>query len=378
VTRRLLLVLLAASASLLPPPARATTAASLADRIVIDGRVSDWAADEWVLDSTTSLPEPDGDSRWGAYEELLRVGVTWDARFLYVAVEFRASSSALFAGLRCESGGLASLDGAGLFRRAIDLPFASNVLLLADPRGAPLVARVDGSGPLVGVDRAAAPAVTRAPLGENAVFEAALPWSLLSLALPLEIVTALTGGEGTGAGDAAPDPSVALPATATPASKARASLDRWLSVPADADQDGVPDAGISPRTVATVGADADAPSPRSGAPVVDARMTPRVFAPDNGESADLAVTVSDAADVETLYVTARVYAMDGTEVRVLYQDAARTVAGAGLEADPRDRWDGRDSGGAIVAGGVYVVSVEWGRVAGEKAGRATAGVAVAR
>ena len=260
-----------------PPPRRFPTASH------IDGDVSEWAGDEWVLDASTSLPEISGDSRWGTGDDIVRVGVTWDARFLYVAVEFNASSSSLLVALGYGPGGLASLDGAGTFRRAIDLPFAANVLVLADAHGAPELAHVDDRGVLVLFDRATAPAVVRASPDGSVVLEAAIPWSKLSLAKPLELVAAITGNAGTGAGDAAPDPSVALPVGARPSSKVRATLDRWLSIPADGDDDGTADANVSPRTAVTVRSNDDATAPRAQHAQASVRTNPRVFAPDNGE-----------------------------------------------------------------------------------------------
>lgn len=374
---RRLLALLAPLVLLLDQPSAATTAASLADRIAIDGDLSDWASDEWVLDATSTLPETDGDSRWGASEEIVRVGVTWDASYVYLAVEFRASSASVFAALGYGPGGLASLDGAGTFRRAIDFPFAPNVAALAPIRDMPTLARVDDRGVLVLMDRALSPAVVRAPPGEPAVFEAALPWSQLSLVRPLELSLALTGDEGAGAGDVAPDPSVALPASPGPWSKTRVSLDRWLSIPADADQDGTADPGVSPRSAVIVRTDDDATESRADGLDVDARVVPGVFAPDRGEEATLEVAIVGDA-IDEVFATARVYSVDGTLVRVLYEDAARSVTGGALSPTPQDRWDGRDTHGRVVPGGVYVVAFEWGLVRGERAGRSSAGVAVAR
>lgn len=373
---RRLLFLLAPLLLTLDHPCGATTAASLSDRIHIDGDVSEWAGDEWVLDASTSLPEISGDSRWGTGDDIVRVGVTWDARFLYVAVEFNASSSSLLVALGYGPGGLASLDGAGTFRRAIDLPFAANVLVLADAHGAPELAHVDDRGVLVLFDRATAPAVVRASPDGSVVLEAAIPWSKLSLAKPLELVAAITGNAGTGAGDAAPDPSVALPVGARPSSKVRATLDRWLSIPADGDADGTADANVSPRTAVTVRSNDDATAPRAQHAQASVRTNPRVFAPDNGEETAFDVAFDDTVDL--VYATARVYSVDGKLVRVLYEDAARTVVGTTLAPSPEDRWDGRDDNGRVVAGGVYVLSFEWGLARGEHAGRATAGVAVAR
>jgi hypothetical protein len=380
VKARRLLVAIAALVSILPSPSRATTAASLSGRIAIDGDLSDWANDEWVLDGASVLPEPDDDSRWGPHDEMLRVGVTWDATYLYLAVEYRTTTSSLFATLRTGPGGFPSLDGAGEFRRAIDLPFEPNVLVLADPRTEPRIARVDESTVLVLVDRATAPAVSLVSIAGDATFEAALPWSMLSLENPLELATAATGGEGTGAGDAAPDASVALAVSPGPSSKMRVSLDRWLSIPADADDDGVPDPGVAPAAAVTVRPNAAPTRPRAGTGTIDVTLaaSPRVFAPDRGETSNLAVGVFSSSAVEQIYATARVYSVDGSLVRVLYENVARTIVGATLATDARDRWDGLDANGRVVPGGVYVVSFEWGLASGERDGRATAGVAVAR
>lgn len=373
---RRLLFLLVPFALTLDQPCRATTATSLSDRIAIDGDLSDWLGDEWVLDASTSLPERANDSRWGESDDIARVGVTWDARFLYLAVEFSSTSSSVLVALGDGPGGLSSLDGAGTFRRAIDFPFAANVLVLAGAHDTPQLARVDDRGALVLLDRATSPAVVRRSLAGSVVLEAAIPWSDLSLAKPVACTVALTGDAGTGAGDAAPDPSLALPASAGPRSKVRATLDRWLSIPADGDADGAADAGVSPRVAVTVRASDDATAPRADRSKANVRTNPRVFAPDRGEETSFDVVFDDSVDV--VYATARVYSVDGKLVRVLYEDAARNVAGTTLVPSAEDRWDGRDSDGRVVAGGVYVLSFEWGLVRGEHSGRATAGVAVAR
>ncbi len=379
-TSRWLALLLAPLVLILDQPCGATTAASLSGRISIDGDLSDWQADEWVLSDTSNTHfEFDGDSRWGVAEEIVRLAVTWDARYLYLAVEFRASEGALFAALGYAPGGLSSLDGAGAFRRALDFPFDINLMALATTRDVPRVARVDDRHVLSLLDRATAPAVVRAPLAQNAGFEAAIPWESLSLVQPLSLALALTGGEeGTGAGDAAPNPSVALPESVDPSSKTRVRLDRWLSIPADGNEDGVPDFGVSPRTVVSVEPDDDLTEPRPGHTDASLTVSPRVFAPDHAEDASFTLRFDEGDAVNAVFVTARVHSVDGSLVRVLYEDVPREVASSVLVASPGDRWDGRDAHGRVVNGGVYILSVEWGLVRGERAGRATAGVAVAR
>ena len=379
-TRHWLALLLAPLVLILDQPCGATTTASLSGRISIDGDLSDWQGDEWVLSDTSNTHfESDGDSRWGVGEEIVRLAVTWDARYLYLAVEFRATEGALLAALGYAPGGLSSLDGAGSFRRAVDFPFDINLMALASTRDVPLVARVDDHHVLSLIDRATAPAAVRAPLAQNAGFEAAIPWESLSLAQPLSLALALTGSEeGTGAGDAAPNPSVELPESVDPSSKTRVRLDRWLSIPADGNDDGVPDFGVSPRAIISVDPDDDLTQPRSDRTDAKIAVSPRVFAPDRAEDASFALRFDDWDDVVEVFVTARVHSIDGSLVRVLYEDAPRAVANSMLTASPIDRWDGRDAQGRIVNGGIYVLSVEWGLVRGERSGRATAGVAVVR
>lgn len=379
-TSRWLALLLAPFVLILDQPCGATTAASLSGRISIDGDLSDWQGDEWVLSDTSNTHfEGDGDSRWGANEEIVRLAVTWDARYLYLAVEFRATEGALLAALGYAPGGLSTLDGAGNFRRAIDFPFDINLMALATTRDVPLVARVDGAHVLSLLDRATAPAAVRAPLAENAGFEAAIPWESLSLVRPLALALALSGSEeGTGAGDVAPNPSVELPESAGPLSKTRVRLDRWLSIPADGNDDGVPDFGVSPRAVVSVEADDDVTEPRSDRTDAKIAVSPRVFAPDRAEDASFSMRFDGWDDVDEVFLSARVHSVDGSLVRVLYEDVPRAVASSMLVASPSDRWDGRDANGRIVNGGIYVLSVEWGLVRGERAGRTSAGVAVVR
>ncbi len=376
-TSRRCLLLLAPLLFLTTRPCAAATAVSLADRIAIDGDLSDWAPDEWVLDSTSPEVESSGDSWWGPHEDLLRVGVTWDAQYLYIAVEFLAQSSTAFVALGYAPGGFASLDGAGEFRRAIDFPFGVNVMALANRFDAPTLARVDDRGVLRTLDLATAPAAVRAPLEGALGFEVALPWSLLSIDDPLQLAIALTGDEGTGAGDTAPRPSTDLPRTPGPESKTRAPLDRWLSIPADGDDDGVVDVGVSPRDVVVVAGPEWTGATQGESVKATMVVTPRLFAPDNGEDATFSVAFE--SDLPGgVFATARVYSIDGRLVRVLYEDVRRDLDESQLVASSDDRWDGRDGDGRVVAGGVYAIVFEWGRARGEKSGRAKAGVAVAR
>lgn len=358
---------LLALALVTPCAASATTAPSLSDRIHVDGVVGDIAADEWILDATSPFPEPTGDSRWGRDADVVRVALTWDDARVYVAVEVRAIDASVLVMLGGGAGGLSTLDATGELRRAVTPPFETNILALAMPGAEPLVARADDAHPFALVDRAAVPAVMRVAGNGEGAFEMAVPWSMLALDRPVRLVVVTTGGVGTGAGDAAPDPLAVLSTDRN----APAVLGRWIEIDADANGDGVPDAGVSPRAIATVEPGTQ-PSASRDAP--DLVVTPdrKSFAPDLGESTTFILRLSTGA-FDGIAGRCTIHTMDGRAVRTLSVDAS---AGA----DARVSWDGRDTAGRIVDGGVYIAAfdVDVSAGGGRRREHHNVGVAVVR
>ncbi len=359
---------LAIAALLLPLVAHATTAPSLSDRIKIDGVLDEYAPDEWVLDGTSFPRELDGDSRWGADNDISRVALTWDHTFLYLAVEGRTFDSFFSVLLSNRAGGLTTLEDAGDFRRAIELPgLPVNLIALASPQRLPDVARADDTHAFSLVDRDAVPAAIAGVRTGTVGFEMAVPWSMLTLSKPVRLVAAITGDVGTGAGDTAPD------ATAYPDDDrfARAVLDRLLTLDADVDDNRLPDMGVSPRiAVAMYGT---SPAIEPAAPGVSVVVDPRTFAPDRGEEANIRLRVK-AEDDDIIYVTFSVFSMEGERVRRLYDGYSSRVN----DGDLLLHWDGVNDHGDVVRGGAYVVLAEWGNTQGARDGRATAAVVVVR
>ncbi len=357
---------LALLASLAPTAVHPTTATSLRDRISIDGVLDEYAADEWVLDSTSTFPESDTDSRWGSDRDLARVALTWDAEFLYLAVDFRSRGEYAAVFLAATAGGLSELDGAGSFRRAIDLPgIRPNLIALAAPHAAPSVAMVDASHPFALVDRATLPAAVQSSIDGRAGFELAIPWARLSLESPVRLVSAITGGVGTGSGDAAPDPRVVPEADRF----ARARLDRVLAVVADADADGRPDAGVSPRAVAAIETSTEA-TLAQGKESLGVRVDTRAFAPDRAEAATFTVA-PHTGEFEDVSGSCTIFSVDGREVREF------AVALAGPAPQASITWDGRDAQGRIVPGGVFVATFDLEFTGGAERSRARASIGVA-
>ncbi|HEX6791434.1 MAG TPA: hypothetical protein VF247_09010 [Candidatus Krumholzibacteria bacterium] len=356
---------------LLPATARATTAPSLSDRIKIDGVLDEYAPDEWVLDDSSVVRERAGDSAWGSDDDIVRVAITWDHDFLYLAVEGRTFDSFLSMFIANRAGGLRTLEDAGTFRRAIELTgFAVNIMALASPQRVPDVARADDAHPFALVDGGALHRAVSGVRGGAVGFEMAVPWSMLSLASPVRVIAAITGEVGTGAGDAAPDASVHLDNDPS----VRAVLDRRVVLVADVNRDGVPDDSMSTRDAAEIeGGTAEASSSADAS--MEISVPGGAFAPDRGETRTFSMRIDTTAPV---FVSAAVYSLEGRRVRTLFADDMRSPAAGEIPAAPEDAWDGHDESGHIVRGGAYIVVVDWGFARGEKRGRAKAPVVVGR
>jgi len=363
--------LLAVALLALPAASRSTTADDLSSRIHIDGDVSDYQADEWVLDAYTPWPEAADDSRWAVNNEIRRVAVTWDSTFLYIAVDCVTWDSGVMAWLQYGAGGLGEQEAAGLFRRNVDLAaLRPNIFVWGEPRRDVEVARVDAETAFGGVAADQASTAFSADASGAGAMELALSWEVVRAAGGVvSLLTAIVGRRQSGAGDAAPDPSATLSATRT----ARGYLDNALEITVDADGDGVPDAGVSPVAASVVVPGATPQARTYPELAVDPGV--RSFAPDLGEEVPFTVSADTGARV---FVTAAVYSIDGRRVRVLYENDERTLGAGSNPSDPADVWDGRDDGGNVVPGGVYVLSVTWGETAGGFDGGARASVVVVR
>lgn len=358
----------------LPVVCLSTTAPDLRYRIRIDGNVSEYEPDEWVLDSTTVFfKESSYDSRWGSDNDVYRVAVTWDDHFLYVAIEGRFQSSALMAFLEHAPNGASDLVSAGPLRRNILFSGISPNMIVQADRGAldASVATVTVIDPPQYLDRGDYESHFFQPSSDPGALEIALPWTLVrSNNGYIKLLAVVTAGVGSGAGDAAPDPSAQL----SWYQQAQSRLDNAIEIPVDSNHDGYPDMGVSPRSVVSFAF-------RQTEPVrkdldIDLRLETTSFSPDLSEVLPFRITSSAGADPVRQYVTCQVYSVSGTRVRVLFQDQ-EWVFRAGV-VPLSGEWDGRDDTGEIVRGGVYVVSVTSGASPGAKTSSAKQSAAVLR
>ena len=294
------------------------TAPDLRSRIYIDGRTGDFEQDEWVLDSTTRFREPPADSRWGRDNDIRAIAVTWDHFYLYVAVPAVTTDGTLMLFIDTTCGGVANLTDQDYFVRNVEFGgMTVNLLVRVDRIAArPVAGFVDCTRPFNLIEHTRYESVYLQDGVTDGALELALPWEILgdferdsgvvrvpSRSAAIGIVALVTGGEGSGAGDAAPDPSVVLENDSTRV----AVVDNHVIVPLDGDGDGVLDMGVSPREAASYAVSAGAQGTRARQ-VLSLRipLEEKLYSPLRDAEARFPVTLDSPEYTEPVFVTARV------------------------------------------------------------------------
>ena len=362
----------------------AATSPDLRSQIIVNGDLSDFAADDWVLDDSTSVAERPGDSRWGTDNDVTGIALTWDNFNLYIGVPSVIVSTSLMLFVDVGCGGVRNLGNAGSFRRNIEFSGIQPNLLFRsrDTSVPPELAALDCDHPVSIVNTAEYQGIFVQEGASDGALEVAIPWALVpgfeagaqGVAVPaagqhlrvLSVVT--TAGPGMGAGDAAPDPSVQLENDSTRV----AILNNYVELPLDGDGDGILDIGVSPRSIAGYGVSSTEDVP--AVLPVQLIIGDKLFAPGAGESLAFLVSLNPPDYQQPVYLTGRVYNAAGYLVRTLFVDEAQVLGGGAVSKS----WDGRDDGGNLVPGGVYVLAVSGGPGAAASKNTATASFAVVR
>lgn len=356
-----------------PTASLSTTAPNLENRIQIDGNAAEYSPDEWILNAATAVTESDDDSRWGVKNDIRGVAVTWDRSFLYIAVTCATNDSELMIFIEHANGGVKDLRAAAHLRRSVVFTGLSPNLIVSANRAVPeaAVASVSSADPFELLENAGFDSYFFQPPEGGGALEIALPWAVVQpTSGQIKILSIITGSEGTGAGDAAPDPSSPLPGTPTE----RAYLDNAVTLVVDGNGDGLPDVGISPRDAASFGAGSDAPAQESHE--FEIQLNTKIIAPDQGQSLEIKIGPGETRSQIQLFLTCEVFSIDGRRVTTLFRDQPRLLV-PNL-APQVDVWDGRDAGGEIVPGGVYVINVTGGAARGAITHAVRKSVAVAR
>ncbi len=357
---RILFILLV----LFPLESPSQTAHDLRGRIAVDGGLDDYNFAEWIIDQSTSPYEPEGDSRWGRDNDIRRIALTWDDSNLYIAVDCSVSDASLVLLIDTACGGPDRLQDFTPFRRNIEFSgFSPNILVWSSRESdRPTAVFEDCRQPARRIDNGAINAIMKRSLPGSGAFEAAVPWAFFGkttadsagLRLPetnmiLKMSTVITGGTASGAGDAAPDPTVNLDNDST----RTAVLDNFAIIVLDGNGDGVLDAGVEPRSAV----DFRYKTGFRTQPIPELRLVveTKLFSPETGEKLRFRPLLPSGSYDSPLRMSASIYDSSGKIIRTIFRNRLRNISGPGQAQ--WEEWDGTDSNGKIVRGGIYMLLV---------------------
>lgn len=405
---------LAVSVALLATPALARTARDLGPRMRIDGYTSEFiAGDEDVFGlNPAGIPEEArDDSKW-QNNEVYQIRVTWDAHYLYVAVEGKIWGNNMVLLLDTMPGrGLASMirlsswdrnvnfDTFGRFPGDEFMPDVFAGTWDGNTQGPRLLTHVSGTtvdDHLVGPEFSGAATFDQGNDGRSV--ELAIPWrnvfaglsgaggvrsipvviNGVSDTLPglpagvrsIKVAAFVTGGgDGTGGPDSAPDNLRGH----TDDGNANVVLDNYATIELDRNDDtglglggpdGIPDWDVSPRERVTFRYQPPITAVRFS--IGDLTLDRPAFKPDRGDGVRFSVRLepplnpNEPIDVARRAVfSADVYDASGRWVRslLLQKNVQAIRASEELNESGLARWDGRDATGRFVEPGIYILRV---------------------
>ena len=409
-----LLVVAAFAGAGLPPEATGETRRDLSNRISIDGFATEYLPDETLFQASPGgRPEESTfDSKWGVFNDVNQIRLTWDADFLYIALEGFMDNNNIMVffdtvpGALGNQPGLTGLVDVNAWRRNVTFDngiFPDAFLATWDDNTTPQLWTYSGVNQVTQVPTTAFQTVaTFSNQASGRAAEAAIPWDLIFLGqgerrfLPeygdsvyvmperggeLKLVAWITaGGDGTGGPDSAPDNLGGHQVDGS----IQVVLDNFIRVQLDTLNaagepvpDGVPDFGVPVRkptlpetTEEEYRAIQEAffffPPPVLGqaVEVTSLEVNPRLFAPELGEGAMFRFRIQpplldpDLAAARAFRFSSRLYDLRGRKVRTFYTDREFTVSELEQPDPPLGNLvDGRDDDGNLLPGGTYVLVV---------------------
>ncbi len=251
--------------------------------VAVDGEVDEYTEDEHVL------TDPSDDSFWGSNNELFGLYLTWDAEYLYVAVDYVVQNNAVLLLIGNGEEGVRNINNLDWYPRNFQFngPRMSHILALwngdLNTGGARRILDSQHTEPIGNAELA-----NTGYSGQRGIFEAGIPWTEIyphgfPTGATLHLVGLIAGGDHASGGESMPD-------NALLGFGGTGLINTYLKVTVDADQDGVPDSGQSLVSLTEVVTYEHRPLR-----FVHLSLNRRVFRP--GDEVQLNLEITQSADV---------------------------------------------------------------------------------
>ena len=331
----------------------AESSADLSSRFVIDGYSNEFTEDENILtDSLGNLLELPNDSRWGEYNDVRQINVTWDENNLYVAVDACSwdNNVILFLDIY-DDYGVQDMQELNTWKRAFKFYNLNPDFFLAtwDTNNNPQFWKMREGSSLLADEISVEDFSTIDTGNLDRSMEAAIPWETLFYnenrsmgnyhAIKfLALITSKT--DNTSGPDCAPDNLGGM----TEQADQMVVLDNYVKITVDEDEDGLPDMGAMPNRRTSY----FKTPPFKAQPLEVEKISfenGKVFAPLKGDILHFQMETNRASIFEV-----EIFDAKGKKTGMAKYSEIQDIEGV-----QKWEWDGRDNNGKFVPFGIYLL-----------------------
>jgi len=326
----------------------AVTGADLSNRIIIDGFSDDFTIDEEILsDSLGNLLEYPTDSYWGEYNDVKQIKVTWDASYLYLAVDACSwgNNVMLFIDIY-DDYGIENMSELNAWQRSFKFYNCNPDFLVGtwDTNAIPQFWKVQEGGSMEVEQISTTETSSTFDTGNLAgSMEIKISWETLFFDVKhslqnfpsIKLLSVITGGDNHTSGpDCAPDNLGGM----TNDSGQMVVLDNYAEILIDADGDGKPDMNVEPQKQTKFFRDPTLPP----TPLL---IQDVIFS--NGKT--FAPSIEEEINFELVSNRASEFSVEIFDVNGKFIDYAKK------SDDLEWSWDGKNDNGSFVPFGIYIL-----------------------
>jgi len=327
--------------------------------IKIDGNTSDFdlESDQIILspDLFGKFYESDNDSKWGSGNDVFKLKLTWDAKYLYIGIDGVCWGNNIICYIQTlPKEGISDVSKLSAWKRNVKFENIKPNFFLAtwDNNEKPQFWKIINE---TSVEDKSSQVETKATFKGSIKggMEAKINWDTLygqgeyriSTNASLKIVTLVVGGETCGGPDSMPNSSVDMPVNCseTPI------IDNFVKIDLDKNYDGLPDMNIDIRERAKVEIDTTS-SKYQPLKIYDISIENRSFTPNNdGINDEVVINYKLSKDAK---VSAKVFNFEGEVVYDIYEDISLTAGSQKI------KWNGLNNYNILEKAGIYIIFIK--------------------